>query len=249
MKRIESFTTRYFRRHKMPLYLLFVAGTSGTAWLFYDHLLPALLALPLFPYVVRRYDRLHAERRQSDLESQFRDLLFSLGASFATGRDLETALPEGEERLRRLYGDNLLVREIRRVREQTRQSGRPIVRGMEEWAKENSSTAIKGFMEVYSLCEETGADRGFAAGRAARLIADAIQSDQAFRAQTAQKRMELRLMAAIPLLLLLLLRISSDGYVSVLYATTAGKGIMTAALVAMAVSYLWSSALLEKGRS
>lgn len=246
---IEGLRLLKISRERLLPYAVLGGIAATAAWLFYDDLLPALLAVPAFPALSRRYDRSRADRRRRELENQFRDLLLSLGASFATGRDLEAALPGAEDHLCRLYGDSRLAREIRSLIERSNQSGEPIRRTMEHWAKESGSPAIREFMEVYCLCEETGADRGVAAGRAARLIADAIRSEQAFQMQTAQKRLELRIMAAIPVLLLLLLRISSNGYVAVLYGTRPGQIVMTASLALMAVSYLWSNALLEKGRA
>ena len=78
--------------------------------------------------------------------------------------------------------------------------------------------------------------------RTSTILTDKMNIEREIRALTAQKKLEGRIIALMPLAMLLSLNIVSQTYISPLYTTLTGRLVMTGCL-AMAVYGIW---LMEK---
>ncbi|MBQ9931026.1 MAG: hypothetical protein IJO79_01605, partial [Firmicutes bacterium] len=138
----------------------FGGGLSvGAAFLFYNHLWAALCfsagALPIRVL----YCRYRAEKRRWQLREQFRDLLYSLSASTASGRQLDHALEEARENLRLIYPERALIcMELRRLTLEVRESRVPVDQVFVSFGKRSRIEEILRFSRVCSLCRRMGGD-------------------------------------------------------------------------------------------
>ena len=160
------------------------------------------------PYFTSRM----AQRRMNELNMQFKDLLYSLSASVASGRQMDEALIEAEEELSSMYGrDDLIMKELRHMRismVENKESDKVLLRDL---AVRSGSEDITDFVQVYIPCRNI---------------------DREIRTITSQKKVEGRLISAMPLIMLMMLNIFSFSYIEPLYATLMGRILMTGALIA-----------------
>lgn len=229
------------RRDIVVLAAVLTAAFAALGLLFYDTVLTAVLAIPaLFP-AKRIYAGYLAEKRRKKLRDEFRDALYSYSASFAAGRNVPEAGYEAVRTLESLYGDeSVLAGELRAISEGITRAARGETEGWMDLAARSGVEDIRDFASVFAACRASGGNSVRAVDRAARMIGEKIAIENEIRSITAQKKSEGRIIGAMPVIMLLFLRIVSPGYLAPLYGTAAGRVIMTAALAALVWS-LWMS--------
>ncbi|PKM84805.1 MAG: hypothetical protein CVU86_05415 [Firmicutes bacterium HGW-Firmicutes-11] len=234
------------QKEKMLCWCMIAGGTLFLGWLFYKSFFP-LLTIPLFTKTItNRYQVMLVTRRQQQLRLQFRDLLHSMTVSFATGRQLKEALKDGCVRLTDLYGEgSLLQSELSAMISMVEESGASPIRLFRDLGFRSGISEIRQFSDTCEICIETGGDLEKATEKAIRILIDRIEVEEDIRGMTAQKRYEIKLLSAIPCILLFCLQLTSSGYMDALYTTTAGRILMTGSLLLVAAAYLWSMLLLE----
>ena len=81
--------------------------------------------------------------------------------------------------------------------------------------------------------------------RTAEIIAEKIRIQEDIMTATAAKRLEQRVMAIIPILIVFYMDITSPGFFDVLYETSAGRIIMTICLIIYAAACCMAKRCLE----
>ncbi len=203
-------------------------------YLFYRSLVVSLLSGILIRWVIPYIKKYMADRRMRMFNEQFKDLLYSLSASIAAGRHMQEALIEAEENLAIMYrSDDLIMKELRHMRIsmlQNKESDKVLLKDL---AFRSRNEDLRDFFEVYDICRSMGGDLEKVISHTAEIISDKMAAEREIRAVTIQKKVEGRIISAMPLVMLLMMNIVSYSYVSPLYDSAAGRLIMTAALAAM----------------
>lgn len=217
--------------------LCFLLGLGGVlavcGYLFYGNCILAAL----LPFVYGRAKKLYcdyrAERRKNQLLLQFRDFLYSLSGSFAAGRHMGEALEEAQRNLGDIYSGSLMEEEIAAMSCRIRETGQSELEALEDFAFRSGLTDVEDFAEVFGACRKTGGDMVSAAGKAAAVIGEKIGVEQEIRTIVSQKKLEGRIIMAMPVMVILFLQAASPDYLSVMYTTLAGRLLMTGALAAV----------------
>jgi len=212
-------------------------------YLFYHSvLLSALFGLLIHffsPYLKKQL----AQKRMNMLNLQFKDLLYSLSASVASGRQMEEALIEAEENLSVLYDrQQPIMIELRHMRIsiiENKESDKVLLK---DFAMRSRSEDINNFVQVYITCRDMGGNLEKIIAHTTEILTDKINIDREIKALTSQKKMEGRIIAAMPLVMLLALNCVSYSYILPLYETVAGRLIMTGAMAGT----LYGIYLMEK---
>ncbi len=201
------------------------------AFLFYRSLILAALSGLLIRRFLPLYEKHLARKRQAELNRQFRDLLTSLSASIAAGRQMEEALVEAGENLALLYEpDALIMTELRSMKRSIRENRETDRSLLSDFALRSGSEDIRGFVQVYLTCRSTGGDLQQIIAHSSEILGEKMKISEQIRVITAQKKLEGRLICAMPAVMLLALNLLSPSYIGVLYAGIPGRLIMTLCL-------------------
>jgi tight adherence protein B len=233
-------------KEKTRYYCMAALAMLLVGQIFYQSLAVSLLLTPLSIPMKRLYESHMAEKRRVALGLSFRDLLYSLSASFATGRQMPEALKEGLEALRLIYSDGApIVLELEGMVARLFNAREDEASILGDFARRSHNEDIQGFVDAYFICRSTGGDLENLVVKSAAVILDKMNVQKEIRTITAQKRLESKILLVIPAAMLMVLQMFSPDYTAALYETAAGRLIMTAALGISAVSYLWGLKLAK----
>ncbi len=202
-------------------------------YLFYGNLFLAVLTPFIWKKSKNLYCGYRAEKRRNQLLLQFRDFLYSLSGSFAAGRHMEEALEEAGRNLADIYGGSMMEREIHEMICRIRETGQSELEAVEAFAVRSGLPDAEDFAEVFGACRKTGGDMVAAVNKAAAVIGEKIGVEQEIRTMVSQKKLEGRIITAMPLLVILFLQTASPEYLSVMYTTLAGRILMSGAVAAI----------------
>ena len=212
-------------------------------YLFYHNVILSLccgfLIIKLKPY----YEKYRAEQRIRKLHVQFKDMLYSLSSSIAAGRQMPEALIEAADALAVMYGPGepimLELSHMKRCIIENNESDREL---LADFAARSCCEDIHNFVQVYIICRSLGGDLEKIIARTSAILTDKMNIQQEIRAVTAQKKFEGRLIALMPLAMLLILNLLSPSYIAPLYSGLPGRLLMTGCLGAG----LWGFAMMER---
>jgi tight adherence protein B len=234
------------QKEQARFFLICGSGLFAAAYLFYHTLILSMLFTCLAYPAMKPYRKYLAEKRSREIKEQFRDVLYSISASVAAGRQMPEALYEAGENMKLIYrDDSIIVLElsdmVKKIFEY-RESEDDILK---EFAARTCVEDISDFVDIYLTCRETGGDLIKVLTKASDVIMDKIVIEKEIRTITAQKQFEARIMTAIPFIIILFLQLVSPDYLTVMYECAIGRILMTLALGSIAAAYFWSMKLTK----
>jgi len=219
--------------------LLFVSG-----YVFYQSLIfsafMSMTSIAGLPW----YRRMLADRRKNELRIQFKDMLYSVASSVTAGRYLPEAIEESYSAVSMIHGENsILAREIENMVRQMKEANSSDEAVLTDLAVRSNVRELMDFSDVCLTCRKTGGDLSRMIIRAVALLSQNIDIQKEKEVLMAQKKLESRILAAMPVVVTGFINLSSNDYLEVMYTTAAGRILMTAAFAGTAFSFLWSMKL------
>lgn len=228
-------------------YYICTGGVLGIAsWLFFQNIFFTLvfpfISIPLKKYHIRSL----AKEQQNQLADQFRDLLYSISASAAAGRQLREALLEAQENLAMIYEQSSpMLLELNQMGRRMREGRESEEQLLQEFALRSKVEDIENFMEVCLICRRTGGSLEKMVRKASEVIRDKMEIQREIRMLTAQKCLEIRLLTALPFLVILFLRLTSPDYFTIMDHTGIGHILMALSLLGIGIAYGISMKLIQ----
>lgn len=202
----------------------------------------ALLAVPCKPYWAS-YMR---KKRQERLLEGFRDMLYTISSAVAAGRQLPMAVEEAAAALKGSWGENSdIYKEASHMASVYRETHGDPDALWEDFALRSGLGEIRRFAESCRICRRNGGNLEDVCFKCSNLLLERISLKEEMKALWAEKKLETRILALLPPGVLILLNLTSYGYVEALYTTLAGRLIMTASLGLLGAAVFMSSRLLE----
>jgi tight adherence protein B len=227
-------------REKLLLAVALIVLLAAVGYLFYASFLLVILMIPVFhPAEQKLGDILAAEDRKK-LRVRFRDFLFCLSASFATGRHIQEAIAEAKIELGNIYNDrDMILMELDYMLREMKSGGHSDVAILADFAERSGLEDVHDFVRIYQACRETGGDIVTAMNKTARVIGEKITIEQEIHTIIQQKKAEGRIITVMPVLIILFLKGISPEYLNVMYTTLPGRILMTAAIAGVIGAYIW----------
>ena len=227
-------------RERKTVAVVAALALAGVSMLFFrSPLLVLLLPLILKP-AWKLYGDYRRDQRKKKLLREFRDFLFSLSASFSTGRHMTEAMKEAEGALYHIYGDKgILAKELRYMIKAIDETGQSDQKLFADFAVRTGLEDIQLLSEVYRTCRETGGNMAAAVNKAAALLTEKINLEMEIQTMLSQKKLEGTIIAVMPAVMILFLLWMSPEYLEPMYTTPVGRLMMAAALGINGFAYYW----------
>lgn len=214
--------------------------------LFYDNMIICgIFTVPTVIIFLKYYRKVLAEKRRWELTVQFKDAMESLVAGLAAGYSLENAVWEARKDLALMYSEeDLIIREFEYI------TGRmelnvPVEVLLQELGARSGSEDIMTFGEILVTARRTGGNLVQIMRQTAANITEKIEIRREIETVISGKKLESVCMTAVPLLMIVYLRICSPGFLDPLYNNIPGAAIMTAALAVYVISFLWGQKIMK----
>lgn len=214
------------------------------AYLFYDSLWGMLPAPAVYALLRRSCAASGLERRQKELAKEFLDVLRTVSASLLAGLSMENAWREAQKEIGILYGEqSIMGRELAEINHSVRVSV-PLERLLEDLAQRSGNADIAGFAEVFAFAKRSGGDFVAIMEATARHIRARYETEREIQVLVASRRMEQKIMNGMPILILAYLKVTSAGFLDVLYRNPAGALFMSGCLLAYAAALVTAEKIL-----
>ena len=148
-------------------------------------------------------------------------------------------MEEARNNLAEIYGASALaVQELSGMLHKMQEAAETDAAVWEDFAKRSQLSDVEDFTQVFSAVRETGGDLVFAVNRAAAVIGEKIAIETEIKTMVSQKKLEGKIITAMPAIIVVFLQIASPTYLAVMYQSLAGRILMSMALAATIFAYI-----------
>ena len=206
-------------------------------YLFYRNgwLLVRMVPVSLF-YLKWQQSRLIRERRKR-LNYQFKDALTSLSVAVHAGYSVESAVKACTRDLERLYGRGADVVEEFRYIESQQHVSVPLEELFLDFGERSQVEDIENFASVFFTAKRTGGDMNRVIQQVARMLGDKIDVKKEIEATLAAKKSEQMVMSLMPVGIIFYLKLTSPGFLDMLYGNILGVAVMSVCLGIYGIAY------------
>lgn len=202
------------------------------AMLFFNSLWACIPGLPFLWFFWKWTGQEKARQRQQELKLQFREGIRSMSAALQAGFCVENALREAARDLRMLeWREAYMARELEEMQHKI-EASETVEQVFQSFARRSGMEDAQVFADIFAAAKRSGQDLTRVIGNTVRTIGEKMETEREISMILASRRYEQSIMSLMPLGMLLYLRLTSGGFLEVLYESLAGRGVMLVCLLA-----------------
>ena len=242
-----DYSVYYMKPAEYLMYLLLAAAALfALGYVFYRSvILSALVALLAFRFPAIRTKQIIASRRQK-LTLQFKDMLYSLSSALSAGNSVERSMDIVLEDMERQYvnPNTAIIQELELM-----VSKLSLNQNIEDLLLDLSNRSgiddIRTFANIFEISKRTGGNLIQIIRQTSDVISQKIETKVEIDTMLAEKKMEQKVLAVMPILLMFLLTQTTGDFMAPLFNSIGGRIVSTFALALIFVGYLWGLKLTD----
>ncbi len=219
--------------------------TAVIAYLFYDSAWGFLIFPAVYVLLRKRGIAQGTARVQAQIGKEFLDVLRTVSSALLAGLSMENAWREAAREIEGLYGESSIMgRELIRINGKVGMNI-PLEQQLEELAMRSGNADIVSFAEVFAFAKRSGGNLVTIMEGTANHIRARFETEREIQVMVASKLLEQKIMNVVPLLILAYLKVTSIGFLDILYGNVAGVLFMSGCLLAYGGAILLSERMLR----
>lgn len=228
-------------------YSLFAAiGLWLLGYIFYRSV-PLSCILALLSLKFPKYQtQVLLKKRKQKLNQQFKDMLYSLSSAVSAGNSVERGFALALEDMMNQYADPnaYIVKELELIVSKL-SLGQNIEEILLDFGQRSGLEDIVTFANIFEISKRTGGNLVRIIRQTTDTIADKIEIELEIDTMLSGKKMEQKVLVAMPIFLVFVLTQTTDGFMTPIFTTFGGRIVATLALIMIGISYLWSKKITD----
>ena len=186
------------------------------------------------------------EKRKNELNLQFKDMLYSLSSSLSAGKSVESSFKEVLKDLSIIYPDSntFIIKEVEYIVRKI-EMNETIEAALEDFAERSHLEDIDNFVDVFKTSKRAGGNIVEIIKNTSNIITDKIEVKEEIDTLLSARKFEQKVLALMPIFLILFLSAGSSEYMYPIFNTLAGRLVMTVALILIVIAYFISKKIMN----
>ncbi|MDO4324697.1 MAG: type II secretion system F family protein [bacterium] len=226
--------------------LLAAAGLWVLGYIFYRSL-PLSCVLALLSLKFPKYQtQVLMKKRKQKLNQQFKDMLYSLSSAVSAGNSVERGFALALDDMMNQYADPnaYIVKELELIVSKL-SLGQNIEEILLDFGQRSGLEDIVTFANIFEISKRTGGNLVRIIRQTTDTIADKIEIESEIDTMLSGKKMEQKVLVAMPIFLVFVLTQTTEGFMTPIFTTLGGRMIATFSLLLIAISYFWSKKITD----
>lgn len=242
--RPQGYSSRY--REWLPDLLKGVAVTILFAWFFYRSVW-ALLPMSLVGWLYLHRSICHRRySKNRQLLIQFKECIQAVAASMRAGYAVENAFIDSITDIRSMFGEGCpMEQELQKLR-QGLGNNMTLELLLQEMGRRSGLEEIQEFAEIFAIAKRNGGSIPVMIDAVSTSISRRLAVEEEMETLLSARRLELRVMNAMPFMIVWYVEVSNPGYFDMLYGNLTGVVLMTICMGVYLTAYSMSEKIFEK---
>lgn len=208
------------------------------SYLFYYSWISFWCMTPFLFFYVRSEKKRLLRKRYGQLKREFKEGIQALHAALEAGYSLENAFVEALKDLALLYPrETYITREFKRIIQGIRMNT-PAEKLLNDFGERSNIDDIRNFAEIFAIAKRSGGDMTLIIQSTVTTIREKIQVENEVQTMMSGKKLEQKVMNVIPFGILAYVKLTSDGFLDIMYETEVGVIVMSVCLLVYIIS-IW----------
>lgn len=216
------------------------------AYIFYHSLILSVLLTPFSLLYPKYRTQEIISKRKNELNLQFKDMLYSLSSSLVSGRSVESAFKDVLKDLSIIHPDpsTPILTEVECILRKL-ENNETMETAFSDFAARSHLEDVESFVDVFYTCKRTGGNIVEVIRNTSSIMKDKIEMKQEIITLLAQRKLEHKILSAMPVFLVVILTMSAGDYMEPVFTTLQGRAAMTVAIMLLAAGYFISKKIMD----
>lgn len=208
------------------------------SYLFYYSWISFFCMIPFVFFYVKIEKKRLKKKRLDQLRKEFKEGIQALHSAIEAGYSLENAFVEALKDLALIYPkETYITREFKRIVHGIRMNT-PVEKLLEDFGERSGIEEIRNFAEIFTIAKRRGGDMTLIIQSTVTSIREKIQVEDEVQTMMSGKKLEQKVMNMIPFGIMAYVKVTSDGFLDIMYGNEIGIIVMTACLVVYIIA-IW----------
>lgn len=230
---------------KVRFVLIDVLLIGIISYLFYESVVAFIIFIPFIIVLYRRQIRKELDMKKSRVREEFKEVCTAFSSNLAAGYSMENSLKNATDELLDMYGSKSviasgMIRMVNRVAINT-----TIENAFKEFANDCNVEEITVFAEILSASKRSSGNLQEIIKNTSENIRERIELIREIELIFASKKYEQKIMNAVPILIILYVKLTSPQMLQVMYDSVEGRICMTICLVVFLFAVYLSEKIME----
>ena len=243
--KMKNIKIKKIKTNKMTDMLQAIVISVTIIWVMFRSVFFMPLLIVIIPLFMKYKSSIRSSKLKSMRQVEFKNMMAMLYSVTAAGGTLERALRSALKDMQsspERY--TLLTPELVRVCKMLDHNV-PVARALEQFAERNDDEDIRQFVRILLIAGKSGGSLPDIINRSSEAVSLRMDMNAEVETLLSGKRAELRVMMVIPVFILVYMNISSPDYMSSLYDSMTGRGVMLFALIVYAAAFAIGRKILD----
>ena len=214
--------------------------------LFYNSFIGCFVLLPCLPVYYKREKRLQKQAENQRLKKEFQQVIRLMTKGLEVGYSLEKCVETTAMEYEQMVEEkNSIMLSYLHIFTKKIQINIPIQQIFEEFAVDSGLDEAESFAQIIDTARKTGGNLPAILRRTTEIMVEKDQVQEEIITMMSAKRMEQKVMTAMPVGILAYMRLTSSGYMDPLYGNPIGFLIATIGVILTGVSMIWAEKIIE----
>lgn len=210
---------------------VYLSISAIVAFLFYDSFIPVTVTFPLILIYYKYISRFLCKKRKERLLLQFRDMLHSISASLNSGYSIENSIKEAKNEMIILYGKTSYICNELDFMSKKLAINIPIEKIFSDFSVRSQCNDIIMFSQILMIAKRNGGDLIAIIKSSSQTIGEKIDINREIATALSSRKYEQNIMFLMPIVIMIYIRLSSDGFFAPVYHNITGVLIMSVCLM------------------
>jgi tight adherence protein B len=184
------------------------------------------------------------EKTREELKSQFRDMLDSLAASFASGINAQGAFEAAlRDLLMQRQETDMIVQELREIVNGMKQ-GVAIDVMLRDFGERSGNEDILNFSDVFEICYRKGGDIKSVVRQTHKVMTEKMSIMEEIKTKLTSNKMQHNVMSVMPIGIAILLKLTNQAFAES-FRTPIGVAANTVAIAIFVFAYLYGKKVID----
>lgn len=220
--------------------------TGLFAFFFYRSVWALLPMLPVGWLYLRRSRRHRCRRKNRELLVQFKECLLAVAASMRAGYAVENAFTDSMADMRSMFGEGCAMEQELKLLRQGLGNNIPLETLLAAMGQRRCLEEMQEFAEVFVIAKRNGGSIPVMIDAACNSISRRLAVEEEMETLLSARKLEQRVMNAMPFMIVWYVEISNPGYFDMLYGNLTGAVLMTICLGVYLAAYVLSEKIFYK---
>lgn len=242
----HHYIRRYFSKQNMFIFLKGSLLGGVLIVLFYNSFIGCFVLLPCLPVYYKREKRLQKQAENQRLKKEFQQVIRLMTKGLEVGYSLEKCVETTAMEYEQMVEEkNSIMLSYLHIFTKKIQINIPIQQIFEEFAVDSGLDEAESFAQIIDTARKTGGNLPAILRRTTEIMVEKDQVQEEIITMMSAKRMEQKVMTAMPVGILAYMRLTSSGYMDPLYGNPIGFLIATIGVILTGVSMIWAEKIIE----